>query len=132
MYIKVARVKLQIIQNNCLIFVQGVKLSDKKKVTEIHKELNIQPLNIRISKSNNKLINKCKEIQYPQPEDNTLITYKFSDYIIEDQPKRKRKMTIGQRIHKFILNTNHLNNFIKEEPITSNWIPPTPIITNSS
>ena len=122
--------KMQIIQNNGLRFAQGISRSERKRVSELHKETNIEPLNIRINKLSNKMLNKLKEIHFPKKDNNINIPfYKYGDYTITAPPIRNKKQTLAQRIHKNILKPNFIKNSILQEPSISQWQPPTPIYT---
>ena len=123
------QIKLQILQNNCLRFVKGVKLSARKNITDMHHDLKVDPLNIRLSKLNNKIINKMKDLYFPTngtiaPDD---ACYKYGDFIISTPPLNKKKLTIAQRINKFIIKPNHHPNVIKDVPSPATWEPPDPI-----
>ena len=123
------KVKLQTLQNNGLRFAKGAKLNDRIKITDLHQELHIEPLNIRIDKQNNKMLNKMKELYFP-PFDNSsqyFPSYKFGDFVLTSPKKRNKKQTVAQRINKFILKPNSHRNFIKNVPSQNNWTPPEPI-----
>ena len=126
------KIKMQIVQNHSLRFVKGIKKSERKNVKDLHEELDIMPLNIRISKLNNKMINKCREIHYPNKGNEIIPHYKFSDYTIKEEPLRKKKQSVAQRIDKNILKINHLKNPILKEPKIEEWTPPTPIYTREN
>ena len=124
------KLKMQIIQNNGLRFAHGIKKSDRKKISELHTETNIEALNIRINKLSNKMLNKLKEIHFPKNNNNTNDTYyKYGDYTITTPPIRNKKQTLAQRINKNILKPNFIKNTILHEPTTTQWQPPTPIYT---
>ena len=126
------KIKMQIVQNHSLRFVKGIKKSERKNIKDLHEELDIMPLNIRISKLNNKMINKCREIHYPKKGNEIIPHYKFSDYTIKEEPLRKKKQSVAQRIDKNILKINHLKNPILKEPKIEEWTPPTPIYTREN
>ena len=122
--------KMQIIQNNGLRFAQGIRKSERKKVSELHEETNIVALNQRISKLSNKMLNKLKEIHFPKIDNNTNVAfYKYGDYTISTPPIRNKKQTLAQRIHKNILKPNFIKNSNLQEPTISQWQPPIPIYT---
>ena len=121
--------KIQVMQNKCLRFVENIKLSERKKMKDVHNKLKIDPMNIRIDKQCNKMINNIRE-QYYIPLNKTRdITYKLSDYEITTEPNRTRRRSVIQRIDKYILNPRSHKNLINETPTIDKWKPPNPIWT---
>ena len=56
--------KLQTLQNRALRFVKNVKLSDRIKAKDMHEELEIEPVNVRLEKLACKSLNKMKSLYY--------------------------------------------------------------------
>ena len=123
--------KLQTIQNKGIRFIKNIKIKDRIRMEDAHKELNIPPLNVRISKLNNKTLNTMKETYYVKSDQPKNITYKYSDYNINSPPLRKRRRTIAQHIDKHILKPRNHPNVIKEVDSIDTWQEPTPIYTST-
>ena len=68
-----------------------------------------------------------KDLYFPNKDNIYMPFYKLDNYIISEEPERNKKMSIAQRINKFILKPNHLKNNIIEEPQIIDWIPPNAI-----
>ena len=113
--------RAQVFQNNCLKFVKNVKKRDRINMEDLHAELKIEPLNIRIDKMANKTLNKIREMYHIPKDEERFTTYKYSAYEIKDQPFRKRKMTIAERINKFLIKPRSQTNVIKSEPERHMW-----------
>ena len=62
----------------------SLKWLDKIKMEPIHQDLlRMEAINSRIAFLNNKVINKMKDIYFPNPTDrNQNLNYKYSDYVI--------------------------------------------------
>ena len=93
---------MKTVQNSGLRFVKGIKLKDKKKVSELHEETGIEYLNIRLSRMANKTLNKMKEIHHIPKHKTRATKYKYSDYEIPQSPHKPRKRSLAQRIEKYI------------------------------
>ena len=119
--------KLQAIQNKALRFVFNIKLSDKKRVTEMHNEANMEPLNVRIDRQYHKILNKMKQEYYVTKDQTKEINYKYSDYTINQPTLRTRRRTIAQRIRKYITGPNFHKDIIKDITPMERWKPPDPI-----
>ena len=88
-------------------------------------------MNVRIDRLACKSITKMKQL-YNIPKDETKITnYKYSDYIIEDQPLRTRRRSLADHIEKYLLKPRNHKNILKKETDWEDWQPPPPIYTFS-
>ena len=123
--------KLQVVQNKGLRFIKNVKFKDRVNMKDIHQELNIEPINVRISRLKNKVVNRMKENYYVKQNQDRNIFYKFSDFTLSHPPIRKRRYTVAQRIERNILNPRGHNNIIKQEPSIDNWQEPEPIYSTT-
>ena len=77
----------------------------------------------------NKTINKMKELYHVPKEEERLTNYRYSDFEIKTRPLRQRKMTIAERINKFMIKPRNQLNTLKNEPNRDEWVPPDPIYT---
>ena len=79
-----AQRKLQAVQNHSLRFIiKGIRQSDRFPVKKLHDDLNIPPLNVRLSQWANKSINTMKNNYIIPKNQDRFTVYKFSDYTIE-------------------------------------------------
>ena len=79
--------KMQKIQNRALRFVKNLKLSDRKRSKDLHEELKMTPLNVRINKLANKSANKMKALFHYEEGHHPLPSYKYdTDYEINEDP----------------------------------------------
>ena len=94
--------RLQKIQNAALRFINGTTLNDKISMSSLHDKFNIDSFNVRIFKLAKKclsnIINKYSTNINVQP----ITKYKYSGYTIKNNPLRKRKRPMIQRISKFL------------------------------
>ena len=125
------KTKMQKLQNRALRFIKGVKLSDRVNMENLHKELNIDPMNVRLDRLTNKSLNKMKEMYYLPKNQQREVMYKYSDYALTEPPIRLRRKSLAERIDKHILKPRYHRNFIKDEPICTDWQPPEPIYTGN-
>ena len=120
---------MQVIQNKGLRYIKGIKKGDKIKMETLHKELDIDPLNVRIDRMANKALNKMKE-QYHFPKNQVpTVNYKYSDFSIQTPPSRTKRKSMALRIEQKILKPRGHKSSIKIEPPVDKWKPPTPIYT---
>ena len=78
---------MQKIQNRALRFVKNLKLSDRKRSKDLHEELKMTPLNVRINKLANKSANKMKALFHYEEGHHPLPSYKYdTDYEINEDP----------------------------------------------
>ena len=120
-------IKLQRIQNSGIKFIKGYKRGDRVKMKTQHENLKIDPINVRVSKLNNKMLNKMKELYHLPKNQERFICYKYSDFEIEAEPIRSRKRSLAQHIEKYILKPRATINHIKKEKSREDWEPPNPI-----
>ena len=111
-------VKIQRIQNAALRYVSGTKRRDRVKMSKLHEDLKMLPMNVRLHSLAKKCISKIIDKYSPNIEVNPINTYKYSDYTITDEPLRKRRRTMLQRINKYISGNKkcslyRLNNSVK-------------------
>ena len=93
---------------------------------KLHEDLKIEPYNIRINKLSNKLLNKMKELYHIPKNQSPYFKYKYSNYEITEEPYRSRRRSLSQRINKYILKPNNINNIIISAPTPDKWKPPQP------
>ena len=93
----------------------------------MHESLDLETFNVRISKLNNKMLNKMKEIYHIPKTENRYVRYKYSEYGINEPPIRERKRSLAQRINKYILRPANIPNPIKTVRPRDDWEPPDPI-----
>ena len=89
----------------------------------------IEPFNVRLDRLACKTINKMREMYITPHNRIKESNYKFSDYIIEDQPIRSRRKSLADKIDKYILKPRKHLNILKTEKSWDQWEPPTPIYT---
>ena len=116
--------RIQVIQNNALRFVLNIKKSERKKIIDIHSELKIEPMNVRIDKLATKMLNKMKDMYFYKRNNKPTINYKYDDYEIKLKPLRPKSQSLAKRIDKNILKPNFVNNPIKNVTTISDWKPP--------
>ena len=119
--------KLQVVQNKALRFMKGITLKDKARSKDLHKEFNIDPVNIRLDRLACKFLNTMKDMYHIPKRLNRNTKYKYSDFIIEGEPVRTRRRSLADSIEKHILNKRNHNNPIRMEKLLSDWTPPHPI-----
>ena len=127
---KTHKKKMQIIQNNAIRFILNVKNSDRTNMENAHKELDLLPLNIRISKLANKVNNKAKDYYIPSKKNKRPKIYKYSDYEIENPPLRKQRKSLFERVNSKILKVRNHKPIFKNLKSIEKWVPPTPIYTS--
>ena len=120
--------RIQVIQNNALRFVLNIKRSEMKKIIDIHSELKIEPMNVRIDKLATKMLNKMKDMYFYKRNNKPTINYKYDDYEIKLKPLRPKSQSLAKRIDKNILKPNFVNNPIKNVTTISDWKPPDSIL----
>ena len=77
---------MQVIQNNSLRFALNMTRGDRKRMLDLHQELKIDPLNLRIDRICNKMLNKMKDLYYIPKNKSREARYKYSDFEITNQP----------------------------------------------
>ena len=121
---------MQVVQNNAIRFILNVKQSDRTNMEKAHKELDLLPLNIRISKLANKVNNKAKDYYIPSKNNKRPKIYKYSDYEIENPPLRKQRKSLFERVNSKILKVRNHKPLFKNLKSIEKWVPPTPIYTS--
>ena len=128
---KCNRGKLQVMQNKALRFIKGISRKDRVTAKSLHEDLNIDPMNVRLDRLACKSINKMNSIYSHPTNENRSISYKYSDYTINEQPSRSRRRSVADHIHKYILKPRNHENILKKETPWEDWQPPPPIYTFS-
>ena len=120
--------KIQVVQNDALRFVLNIKRSEKKKIIDIHSKLKMEPMNVRIDKLANKMLNKMKDMYFYKRDNKPIVNYKYDEYIIKMKPIRPKSQSLAKKIEKNILKPNFINNPIKNVTTISDWKPPDSIL----
>ena len=122
--------KLQVVQNRALRFISNIKQSDRVKMQTLHEEHNIEAFNVRLDKLANKSFNKMKELYYISKNENRITKYKYSNFEINIEPKRKRRKSLAERIDKHLIVKRRHKNPIKWVKPLDKWLPPPSIYTH--
>ena len=121
---------MQIVKNDAIRFILNVKKSDRTNMENAHKELDLLPLNIRISKLANKVNNKAKDYYISSKNYKRPKIYKYSEYEIENPPIRKRRKSLYERVNSKILKIRNHQPIFKKLKSIEKWVPPSPIYTS--
>lgn len=125
--------KLQSVQNKALRFILDIQLKDRVKTQLIHDKLKIDPLNIHTHKLAAKCVNQIRNNYLCTSNNTSTIPYKFSDYVINFPPSRKKRRTLALRIKKYVykpIQSKKLKNYkplLLKNNIPDKWISPLPI-----
>ena len=119
--------KLQKIQNAALRFVNGTSLKDKISMSSLHKKFKIDAFNVRTYKLAKKCLNTILNTYSSNTDSLPIKNYKYSDYIIKEEPLRKRRRPIIQRINKYLCTAKKCKLYSLNK--TNNWDEPQPMFT---
>ena len=90
------KTKMQVVQNKDLRFIKNLKKNYRVRMKDLHQELQIDPINVRIDMMSNKTINRMKELYLVSKHQDNTALYKYSDYTIQDTPSRTRRKSSCQ------------------------------------
>ena len=122
--------KMQRIQNRALRFTKNIKLSDRKRSKDLHDELKVVPLNIRLNKLTNKFANKMKSLYHYEEGYHPKPSYKYDmDYEISEDPIYLKLPSLAHKIDEKVLQPLSIVNLIKTAPELHDWNPPPPVYT---
>ena len=119
--------KLQKVQNAALRFVNGTSLKDRICMSSLHNKFKIDAFNVRIHKLAKKCLNTMVNNYSSNPSSQPLTKYKYSEYTIKENPLRKRRRPIMQRINKYLCTAKKCQLHLLNNPNT--WAEPQPLFT---
>ena len=95
------KVKQQRVQNKATRFITNTKLKDRKKSSDLHKQLNLEPLNIRFT---NLSLKQSQKIHETYLLDNPTFN-KNSTFEITEPPIKPKQESLAKHILTFIFRT---------------------------
>ena len=122
---KINQMKLQRVQNSAVRLIANSKREDRIKMETLHKKYKLPAMNLRLHRLAKKCVKKIIETYSPNIDLNPVKLYKYSDFELSNEPLRKRKRPILQRINKYIANQKRCSLY----KLNDNWEEPSEVFT---